>query len=40
MIDMASARVKIPMASKVESLNVSVAHGVMAWQLMEMRKNA
>lgn len=40
MIDMATARVKIPMASNVESLNVSVAHGVMAWQLMEQRKNS
>jgi tRNA G18 (ribose-2'-O)-methylase SpoU len=40
MIDMASARIKIPMASNVESLNVSVAHGVMAWQLTEQRKNS
>lgn len=40
MIDMATARVKIPMTSNVESLNVSVAHGVMAWQLMEQRKNS
>jgi len=33
-LDMADAVVKIPLKNKVESLNVSVAHGILAYQLM------
>ena len=36
-LDMADAVVKIPLKNKVESLNVSVAHGILAYQLMHGR---
>ena len=36
-LDMADAVVKIPLKNKVESLNVSVAHGILAYQLLYAR---
>jgi TrmH family RNA methyltransferase len=36
-LDMADTVVKIPLKNKVESLNVSVAHGILAYQLMHGR---
>ncbi len=36
-LDMADAVVKIPLKNKVESLNVSVAHGILSYQLMHGR---
>ncbi|MGL1901009.1 MAG: RNA methyltransferase [Fibrobacterales bacterium] len=36
-MDMADQIVKIPMANELESLNVAVAHGIVAAQLFEMR---
>jgi TrmH family RNA methyltransferase len=36
-LDMADAVVKIPLRKKVESLNVSVAHGILAYQLLHVR---
>jgi TrmH family RNA methyltransferase len=32
-VDLSDAAVKIPIRSGVESLNVAVAHGILAWQL-------
>jgi TrmH family RNA methyltransferase len=36
-LDMADAVVKIPLRNKVESLNVSVAHGILSYQLIHGR---
>jgi TrmH family RNA methyltransferase len=36
-LDMADAVVRIPLKNKVESLNVSVAHGILSYQLMHGR---
>jgi TrmH family RNA methyltransferase len=36
-LDMADAVVKIPLKNKVESLNVSVAHGILSYQLIHGR---
>ncbi|MBW8887378.1 MAG: hypothetical protein JF616_06415 [Fibrobacteres bacterium] len=36
-LDMADTVVKIPLKNKVESLNVSVAHGILSYQLMHGR---
>lgn len=36
-LDMADAVVKIPLRKKVESLNVSVAHGILSYQLLHGR---
>jgi TrmH family RNA methyltransferase len=36
-LDMADAVVKIPLRNKVESLNVAVAHGILAYQLLHGR---
>jgi TrmH family RNA methyltransferase len=37
-LDMADAVVKIPLKSKVESLNVAVAHGILSYQLIHGRE--
>jgi TrmH family RNA methyltransferase len=36
-VDMANEWVKIPMAGGLESLNVAVAHGVVAWELSKLK---
>jgi TrmH family RNA methyltransferase len=38
LIDQADEVVRIPMKGKVESLNVAVAHGLLTYDLMRLRK--
>jgi tRNA G18 (ribose-2'-O)-methylase SpoU len=37
LMDQADVSVRIPMRGKVESLNVSIAHGILAHELMRLR---
>lgn len=39
LVDQADEIVRIPMQGKVESLNVAVAHGLLTYDLMRLRKN-
>jgi TrmH family RNA methyltransferase len=38
LIDQADQTVRIPMRGKVESLNVAVAHGLLAYDLMRLQQ--